>query len=119
MLPLGLLLVIAAGAAGAAVALHNTDAGTLTAFGQSYDTTVLGVFLTGAVAGLALMAGLSMMVGGAAGRRRRHAAAKAQVRDVSAENDQLADENARLRAQVADPYPTETTRNRSGRHSVT
>ena len=82
MLPLGLLLVLAAGTCGIAVALHNTDAATLAAFGQSYDMTVLGVFLLGTVLGVALIAGFALMIAGSLGRRDRHRALKARVRDV-------------------------------------
>ena len=128
MLALGLLLVLAGGAVGIAVALHNTDAATISAFGQSYDMTVLGVFLVGAVVGIAVMTGFSLMVAGALGRRDRHRVLKDRVVDVRTEKEQLEEENARLRAQMsdgtaartdvaADPYPTETT-TRRGRHSV-
>ena len=116
MLPLGLLLVIAAGAVGVAVAMHNTDPATLAAFGESYDMTVLGVFLIGAVTGIGVMAGFSLMIGGALSRRDRRAA---HVHDIRTENEQLADENARLRAQANDPYPIETSSTQTGKHTVT
>lgn len=126
MLPLGLLLVLAGSAVGVAVALNNLDPATLTAFGQSYDMTVLGVFLIGAVCGIAVMAGFALMVAGCLGRRDKRRKLRGRVTDVRTENEQLADENARLRAQVsdgtgtADPYPTDTTTQatRSGRHSL-
>lgn len=111
MLPLGLLLVIAAGTAGIAVALHNTDPATLAAFGQSWNMTTLGVFLIGAVVGIVGLAGVSLMVAGILGRRDRRVA----------ETGRLADENAMLRAQVSgtatDPYPTDVS-STSGKHSV-
>lgn len=114
MLPLGLLLVIAAGTAGIAVALHNSDPATLAAFGQSWDMTTLGVFLVGAVVGIVGMAGVGLAVAGILGRRDRRVA----------ETGRLADENARLRAQVsegvssaADPYPTDVS-GKSGKHTV-
>ena len=117
MLPLGLLLVLAGGVAGAAVAMHNTDPATLSAFGQSHDMTVLGVFLIGAVVGIVVLAGFALMVAGAQARRDRRAS---HVADIRTENEQLADENARLRAQTADPYPTDTTTSTTttGRHTV-
>lgn len=124
MLVLGLLLVLAGGAVGIAVAMNNLDAATLTAFGQSYDMTVLGVFLVGALCGIAVMAGFALMVAGSLGRRDKRRVLKGRVADVRTENEKLADENARLRAQVSDgsttaddPYPTETS-TRSGRHSL-
>ena len=115
MLPLGLLLVIAAGAVGIAVAMHNTDPATVAAFGQSWDMTLLGVFLIGAVVGIVGMTGFALMVAGALGRRDRRTAERAM----------LAEENARLRAQVSegipdagvtDPYPAET-RTKTSKHS--
>src|SRR3954447_25885546 len=119
MLPLGLLLVIAAGVVGVAVAMDNTDPATVAAFGQSYDMTTTGVFLAGAVVGVVLMAGFALMIAGLLGRRDRRRVARTQVRDARAENDELAEENARLRAQVvdSDPYPTETP-TRTGKHTV-
>jgi uncharacterized integral membrane protein len=118
MIPLGLLLVIAAGVVGVAVAMDNTDPATVAAFGQSYGTTTTGVFLAGAVTGAVLMAGLALMIAGARRHRVRRRVARSEVRDARVENDQLAEENARLRAQVdSDPYPTETTTG-SGRHTV-
>jgi uncharacterized integral membrane protein len=127
MLPLGLLLVVAAGVVGVAVVLDNTDAASVSAFGTTLDTTTAGVFVAGAVAGLALMLGLAMMSVGAHRRRTKRRAAKAQVREARTEAEVLAEENARLRAQVADststtvidsgdPYPTATEAS-SGRHA--
>jgi uncharacterized integral membrane protein len=124
MLPLGLLLVVAAGVVGVVVVLDNTDAVSVSAFGTTLDTTTAGVFLAGAVAGLALMLGLAMMSIGARRRRTKRRAAKAQVREARTEADVLAEENARLRAQVADgavidsgdPYPSATEAS-SGRHA--
>jgi hypothetical protein len=111
MLPLGLLLALAAGAVGVAVALHNTDPATVAAFGQAWDMTTLGVFLVGAVVGIVGMTGIALMVAGILGRRDRRVL----------ERSQLAEENARLRAQVSegtvtDPYPTDA-RTRTGKHT--
>jgi uncharacterized integral membrane protein len=115
MLPLGLLLVIAAGAVGIAVAMHNTDPTTVAAFGQSWDMTLLGVFLIGAVVGIVGMTGFALMIAGLLGRRDRR----------TADRERLAGENARLRAQISeaapdgqatDPYPADT-KVRSGKHS--
>ena len=125
MLPLGLLLVIAAGVVGAVVAANNTDATTVSAFGQSYDTTQAGLFLAGAVAGVVLMLGLSLMIAGARRRRVKGKRSRMHVREVKAEREQLAEENARLREQVGsddgvvhpeDPYPVEGRR--ASKHTV-
>jgi hypothetical protein len=125
MLALGLLLVLAGGAVGIAVALHNTDPATITAFGQSYDMTLLGVFLVGTVVGIVVMTGFSLMIAGALGRRDRRRALNERVVDVRSEKEQLEEENARLRAQLSegtlvdagDPYPVEGDAQR-GRHSL-
>ena len=125
MLALGLLLVIAGGAVGIAVAMHNTDAATISAFSQSYDMTVLGVFLIGAVVGIVVMTGFGLMVAGVLGRRDRQRLLNDRVVDARTENEQLEEENARLRAAMTegtavdagDPYPTETE-TRTGRHKV-
>src|SRR3954454_2722832 len=120
MIPLGLLLVIAAGVVGVAVALDNTDPTTVAAFGQSYDTTTTGVFLAGAVTGFVLMLGLALMTAAARRHRARRRVVRSEVRDAHSEREQLAEENARLRAQVeSDPYPTDTTTTtRGGKHTV-
>ena len=131
MFALGLLLVAAAGVAGIAIAMHNTDPATLAAFGETYDLTTLGVFLIGTVVGIALMTGFALMTAGSLGRRDRRREMKSRVRDVRSEKEQLADENARLRAQVSDmsdnatvvdtgdPYPTGAETTRRGRHTRT
>ncbi len=112
MLPLGLLLLAAAGVAGAAVLVAdaNGSAATLAAFGQTYDITTLGVFLLGTVVGIVAMTGVSLMVAGSQVRRDRRRSLKA--------------ENKALRAQVkdatvvdaGDPYPTEEPT--SSKHSL-
>jgi len=124
MLPLGLLLVVAAGVVGIAIAMNNTDPATLAAFGETYDMTALGVFLVGAVVGIVAMTGFALMTAGTLGRRDRRRVLKTRVRDAHSEKEQLAEENARLRAQVSDPYPTDTTTDtttttRRGRHTRT
>jgi len=121
---LGLLLLAAGGAVAVAVALHNTDAATLTAFGSSFHTTLAGVFGVGAACGIAVVLGLAMMAASANRRRARRRTMRGQLRDVRTENERLADENAELRAAMVDnqtldsgdPYPVEG--DTGSRHSL-
>src|SRR4051794_40993207 len=109
MMILGLLLAVAGGAAITVMIVQNTDATSATAFGYTTSHLTLGgVFAAGAVAGAVLLLGLAMLLTGAGRRRRRGRHERARVREAREERDQLAHENAQLRAQVADPYPTTT-----------
>jgi hypothetical protein len=126
MVVLGLLLLLAAGALTAAVVLANTDAATVAAFGQSASgLTIGGLFLAGAITGAIAILGLTMMLAGLARRRTRRVGLKREMRDVRDERETLAEENARLRDELAasrsttyagaDVYPDDTV----GRHSDT
>ena len=109
MVALGLIVLVLSGALTLGVVLSNTDPVTASAFGVSLsNVTVGGLFLVGAVAGLAFMLGLTLMAAGASRRRAKRAHAKRQVRDVRTEKEQLAQENAELRARLdGEPYPTD------------
>ncbi|MGB8649941.1 MAG: hypothetical protein WCD35_04685 [Mycobacteriales bacterium] len=111
MVVLGLLLLLASGAALVAVVHANTDTTTVSAFGTSFtDVSLGGLVLLGALAGLVLALGLLLMVDGARRRRARRIQHRRAVRDVRTEKEKLEDENAALRAQLGstDPYPTES-----------
>jgi hypothetical protein len=106
---LGLLLVLLSGALALGVVLSNTDPVSASAFGVTLsNVSVGGLFLVGAVTGVVLMLGLVMLLAGAARKRSRRVATKRQVRNVRSEKEQLAEENAELRARLADPYPPTT-----------
>lgn len=111
MVALGLVLLVLSGALGLGVVLSNTDPVSASAFGVSLsNVTVGGLFLVGAVTGLAFMLGLVLMAAGASRRRAKRVNAKHQVREVRTEKEQLAQENAELRAQLSgEPYPSEDT----------
>ena len=125
MVVLGLLLLLAAGALSAAVVLANTDAVAVAAFGQSATgLTVGGLFLAGAVTGAVAILGLTMMLAGLSRRRARRVGLKREMRDARDERETLAEENARLRDELAaarsrtadeDVYPVDTV----GRHADT
>ena len=72
------------------------------AFGQTASGLTLGgVFLAGAVAGAIAILGLTMILAGASRRRARRAGLKREMRDVRDERETLAEENARLRDELA------------------
>lgn len=127
MLILGLLLLAGAGVVGTAVAMDNVDPVSVAAFGESYATTTSGVFLAGVIAGLAAMAGVGLVMAGLGRHRAKSKRFKMRVHKVRSEKDELAEENARLRARLndetvvdaGDPYPSETeTTKVTGKHSV-
>ena len=106
MFVLGLLLLVVSGAVALGVVLDNTEPTSVTAFGLTVSNINLGgLFLAGAVVGLVFMLGLAMMVAGASRRRARRVAARREVRDVRSEREQLAEENAALKARLGEPYP--------------
>ena len=109
MVALGLIVLVLSGALTLGVVLSNTDPVAASAFGVSLsNVTVGGLFLVGAVTGLAFMLGLTLMAAGASRRRAKRAHVRRQVRDVRTEKEQLAQENAELKARLdGQPYPTE------------
>jgi uncharacterized integral membrane protein len=120
MVVLGLLLLLASGALTAAVVMQNTDAVSVSAFGQAASGLTLGgLFLAGAVAGAIAILGLTMILAGASRRRARRAGIKREMRDVRDERETLAEENARLKRELdarsdAYVYPDDET---AGRHA--
>jgi hypothetical protein len=56
------------------------------------------------VGGIAVLA-LALLLGGASRKRAHRVETKQQVRRVRSQKEQLLEENAALRAQLADPYP--------------
>lgn len=110
MIVLGLLLILASGALALGVVLSNTNATSAEAFGLTVTNITLGgLFLAGAVTGLAFMLGLAMLAAGSGRKRRRRIQTKNTVQDARSEKEQLAEENSALRAQLSDPYPTDAT----------
>ncbi len=102
MVVLGLLLLLAAGALTAAVVMANTDAVAVAAFGQATSgLTTGGLFLAGVITGAVAILGLTMILAGLSRRRARRAGLKREMRDVRDERETLADENARLRDELA------------------
>ena len=101
MVVLGLVLLVLCLAAGAAVALSNTSATSVEAVGYTLSGLTLGgLFLLGMALGALALLGLSMVLAGARRKRARKLALKHEVREVRSERETLAEENARLQAQL-------------------
>lgn len=125
MVVLGLLLLIASVAAGTAVAVANTDSTSLEGFGYSLTGLTLGgIFLVGMALGALALLGLLMLLGGARRRRAKRVAQRREVESVRNEQESLAEENARLQAELeqrnVSPYPagdaTDRTDLPTGKH---
>jgi uncharacterized integral membrane protein len=121
MVVLGLLLLLASGALTAVVVMQNTDAASVSAFGQTTSGLTLGgLFLAGAVAGAIAILGLTMILAGASRRRARRLGLKQEMRDARGERESLAEENLRLQRELAAArdsaavYPDDET---VGRHA--
>ncbi len=101
MVALGLVLLVLAALVAAGIVLSNGDSVQADAFGVSLDNvSVGGLFLVGMVVGVVAMVGLGLMLLGAARRRAKRVAVKREVRDVRGERESLAEENARLQAEL-------------------
>ena len=83
------------------------------AFGVSLsNVSVGGLFLTGVVVGALAVVGLGLIVLGSSRKRHKNAARKRKVSSARGEQESLAEENARLQAQLeqerAAAMPTRT-----------
>ena len=110
MVAVGLVLLVLSGLLAVGFVLSNGQSVDADAFGVSLDdVSVGGIFLVGMVVGLVAALGLGLMLIGAARRRAKQVAAKREVRDVRGERESLAEENARLQAELersaANPAP--------------
>jgi len=110
MVALGLILLVLSGALAAVVALNNTDATSVSAFGYSLSNLNTGeLFLFGAITGLVFGLGLAMLIAGAGRRRARRRTLKSEVKAVRSERAELADENARLQEELDRQRSTRVT----------
>ena len=101
MAALGLVLLVLCLIVGAGVALSNPDPVDAEAFGTSLSgLSVGGLFLLGAALGALAMLGLSLMIAGAARKRAKKKAMQREVHSVRDEQETLAEENARLQAEL-------------------
>jgi ABC-type nickel/cobalt efflux system permease component RcnA len=110
MVVLGLLLVAAAAVFGTEMVLSNTDFTNAEAFNETVsNVSAAEFFLIGAGTALALCLGLWMIARGIARTRHRRAAARHAVaekttalRETEGELNGIAEENERLRAELAE-----------------
>jgi hypothetical protein len=105
----GLVLIVLCVLLAAGVVLTNSESVQAEAFGVSLDNVSIGgLFLIGVVVGAVAMTGLGLMLVGAARKRAKQVAVKREVRDVRGERADLAEENARLQAELerSGPAPT-------------
>lgn len=111
MVVLGLILLVLCVVLGAGIVLSNTDPSSAEAFGVSLaNVSIGGLFLLGAALGAVAMLGLGLMLIGAARKRTRKLRMKREVKEVRSEQETLAEENARLQAQLEaerSPYPAD------------
>jgi ABC-type nickel/cobalt efflux system permease component RcnA len=110
MVVLGLLLVAAAAVFGTEMVLSNTDVTTAEAFNETVaNVSAAEFFLVGAACALALCLGLWLISHGIGRSRRRRAMARHAVnekttalRETEGELTGIAEENERLRAELAE-----------------
>ena len=101
MVVLGLVLLVLCVVLGAGIVLSNTDPSSAEAFGVSLsNVSIGGLFLLGTAVGALAMLGLGLMLVGGARKRARKLRLKREVREVRTEQETLAEENARLQAQL-------------------
>ena len=109
MIVLGLLVLVLCLVAGAGIALANTDAVSAEAFGVSLSAlSTGGLFLLGAALGALAVLGVVAIFLGASRKRTKRAE---HQRKAERERETLAEENARLQAELegkrdAGVYPT-------------
>lgn len=116
MLILGLVFIIAAAVLGAGVALDGSESASVEILGTRVDTSIAGVFFTGAGTMLLLILGVWMLMSATARARRKRAERKesrrrhkASVSALEEERTQLRAENERLQEQVGRDRATGTT----------
>ena len=106
MVVLGLVLLVVCVLLGVGAAISNPDPAELDVFGFGITgLTVGGLVLLGVALGLVAMVGLGLVLSGAARKRAK----RQQVKKVGRERETLAEENARLQAELegrgANAYP--------------
>ncbi len=101
MVLLGALLLVLCVLLGVGVYLSNPDPVAAEVFGGRLPEVSLGgLFLLGAAVGLLTLLALGMVLGGAARKRRKKAALRQEVRSARGEQETLAEQNARLQAEL-------------------
>lgn len=115
MLVLGLILFCAAAAAIAGVVVAGGSPAAL----QFFDTNVLhttntSVYILGAITGVVLAIGLSLLLGGLGRRLRRRRMERAAAREQLAREESLRDHNDRLQQELARERASRSARTAPG-----
>ena len=119
MVALGLVLLVLCVLLAVGISLPNTETVSAEAFGVSLSNVSLGgLFLLGLATGALAMVGLGLILLGAARARAKKRAVKREVSTVRTEQESLAEENARLQAELEQrhqgfPPPAEPGTDRS------
>jgi uncharacterized integral membrane protein len=107
---LGLVLLVLCVLLVLGIVLNNDGPVQAEAFGVSLDNvSVGGLFLVGVGVGSLLMIALGLVLVGSARKRHKKVAAKREVNDVKGERESLAEENARLQAELERTTHASTT----------
>src|ERR1700694_3703144 len=101
MAVLGLLLLLSAVGLSLDVVFQNTSSISVDALGQTFTVSSGWLFVAGVITGAVGLLGVSLLLGGMAGARRRRVAlarSRGDSRDLQADRDRLAAELDRERA---------------------
>jgi len=97
----GAVLLVLCVILGVGLALPNTQEASAEAFGVSLsNVSVAGLFLVGVAVGALAVLGLGLMMLGSVRKRQKKAALRREVRSARGEQETLAQENARLQAEL-------------------
>lgn len=101
MVVLGALLLVLSAVLVAGIVTSSTTPVDVEAFGTGLEGVSAGeLFVLGACTGAVAVIGLGLLLGGLARSRARRRSAKQEVRAVRGERESLAEENARLQAEL-------------------
>jgi uncharacterized integral membrane protein len=117
MVVIGAVLLVLCALLTLGIVLSNTDPANAAAFGVTLSHVSLGgLFLVGVVTGALAMLGLTLLLGGSIRQRSKRVAAKREARSAHGQASSLAEENARLAAELeatrrsAGPAPVDEPR---------
>lgn len=101
MVVLGALLLVLSAVLLAGIVTSSTTPVDVEAFGTGLEGVSAGeLFVLGACTGAVAVVGLGLLLGGLARSRARRRSVKQEVRAVRGERESLAEENARLQAEL-------------------
>lgn len=101
MVVVGAILLVLCLVLGVGLSLADSAPITAETFGITFTNVSFGaLFLLGIVIGAVAVLALGMVLGGAARKRRKKSAMKREVRTAHSEQETLAEQNARLQAEL-------------------